>query len=205
LTIEPGTRFGDLAARGRLQGLPHSELAADLYEATQGICDAAGLPAYEVSNHAGGGAEGQHNLVYWRYGDYAGIGPGAHGRLTLDGERRATAAIRSPEAWIESVESGGRGVAHREVLSGSTQATEMAMMGLRLSEGIDLDRYDRLSGRPLPKAGVAELVDLGLLRLVGRRLTATAAGRPVLDALLRRLLGQRDSSWQSPSSSSSEE
>ena len=149
LTIEPGTRFGELHALGRLRGLPDAELAAEMYHATQEICGAAGLPAYEVSNHARTGAEGRHNLVYWRYGDYVGVGPGAHGRLSLAGGRWATEGIRAPEAWLEAVERRGSGRAAREPVSGREQAAEMLMMGLRLREGVDPRRYARLAGRPL--------------------------------------------------------
>jgi putative oxygen-independent coproporphyrinogen III oxidase len=185
LTIEPDTRFGDLAERGRLRGLPDAGRAAELYEATGEICTRAGLGAYEISNHARPGAECRHNLVYWRYGDYAGIGPGAHGRLTIK-DRVATAAIRSPEAWIAAVEQTGSGMAERTPLAPPDQATEMLMMGLRLAEGVDLARYAALAGAQ--PGGLHELGHLGLVAVEGARLWVTAAGRPVLDAVLRRLL-----------------
>jgi oxygen-independent coproporphyrinogen-3 oxidase len=188
LTIEPGTRFGDLAARGRLRGLPDPDTAAAMFEATQAICEAAGLPAYEISNHARPGAESRHNLVYWRYGDYAGIGAGAHGRLTRDGRRRATESHRMPEAWLAAVEATGTGTIDAGPLRPADQATEMLMMGLRLAEGIDLERYAALAGVPLPPGPIAELADLGLVETAGSRLCATPAGRPLLDAVLRRLL-----------------
>ena len=187
LTIEPGTRFGDLAARGRLRGLPAAEVAATMYAATQELCAAAGMPAYEISNHARPGAESRHNLVYWRYGDYAGIGPGAHGRLTAGGVRWATEAIRTPETWLAAVESGGPATAHTPVASGE-QAVEMAMMGLRLAEGIAVDRYAALAGVPFAAEAIAELVALGLVEPSDGRITVTDAGRPVLDAVLRKLL-----------------
>ena len=183
LTIEQGTRFGDLAARGRLRDLPDDDLAADMYALTQEIAAAAGMPAYEVSNHARPGAESRHNLIYWRYGDYAGIGPGAHGRLTLDGGRWGTAAPRDPATWLASA-----GRFDWEAVAEADAAAEMLMMGLRLSEGVELDRYQRLSGAPLDDAAVSDLVEGGFLRAESGRIAATARGRPVLNAVLRRLL-----------------
>ncbi len=188
LTIEPGTRFGALAARGRLRGLPPEPLAADMYAATQEICAAAGLPAYEISNHARPGAEGRHNLVYWRHGDYVGVGPGAHGRLTIAGTRWATEALRSPEAWLAAVEAGSAGASDRVAVAPAEQAVELALMGLRLAEGIDPRRYAALAGAPLPADRVRELSELGLLEAAGDRLRATPAGRAVLNAVLGQLL-----------------
>jgi len=188
LTIEAGTRFGDLAARGRLRNLPEPEAAADMFLATAEICEARGLPGYETSNHARPGAESRHNLVYWRYGDYAGIGPGAHGRLTLAGRRWAVEALRSPEAWREAVERGRSGEASRTAISGPEQATEMLMMGLRLREGIELQRFEALAGAPLPAERLRKLQDLGLVETGAGRLRTTSAGRPLLDAILRRLV-----------------
>ena len=161
LTIEAGTRFGDLHARGRLRGLPPPGLSADLYALTSDLCGAAGLPAYEVSNHALPGAESRHNLVYWRYGDYAAVGPGAHARLTSGGTRTATEALRAPEAWLSAVEAGGTGLALSEALSPEDQAVEMLLMGLRLSDGIDLARHAALAGRPLDAGAVADLAARG--------------------------------------------
>lgn len=189
LTIEAGTRFGELAARGRLRGLPAEGAAADMYAATQEICGTAGMPAYEVSNHARPGAGSRHNLLYWRYGDYVGVGPGAHGRLTLGGERWATEALRLPEQWLEAVEHSGAGEVPRERVAPADQATEMLMMGLRLQEGIDPERFAALAGRPLAVETLAELGELGLVVVRDGRLAATAAGRAVLDAVLLRLLG----------------
>jgi oxygen-independent coproporphyrinogen-3 oxidase len=186
LTIEAGTRFGDLAARGRLHGLPDAELAADLYAATGEACAAAGLAGYEVSNYARPGAESRHNLVYWRYGDYAGIGPGAHGRLTLGDGRWAVESERRPEAWLDA----GSERTRRTGLSGEEQAAEMLMMGLRLAEGVDGERFARLAGRPLDGAAIDELEALGLLRRDGARLAATGRGRAVLDAVLKMILNQ---------------
>ena len=188
LTIEAGTRFGDLAGRGRLRGMPPPEAAADMYLATQDICGSAGLGGYEISNHARPGAESRHNLIYWRYGDYVGVGPGAHGRLTHGGERVALASVRAPEAWLAAAEAGDPGVTAREAIGGPDQAIEMTMMGLRLAEGIDLGRYAALAGTALPDDRIAELDLLGLVERESGRLRTTAAGRPLLDAVLRRLL-----------------
>jgi oxygen-independent coproporphyrinogen-3 oxidase len=186
LTIEAGTRFGDLAERGRLRDLPDAGLAADMYLATQDICGAAGMDAYEVSNHAGPGAESRHNLVYWRYGDFAGVGAGAHGRLTRDGIRRATTRPRDPAEWLTAAEAGRAPVA--DPVDGAEQAVEMAMMGLRLREGIDRERYSALAGHEMDPNAVTELVAMGLLAQDGTRLRATDTGRPVLDGILERLL-----------------
>lgn len=187
LTIEDGTAFGDRFARGRLPGLPDDDLGADLFLATQEICEAAGLPAYEVSNHAAPGAESRHNLIYWRGGDYAGIGPGAHGRLTLTGVRVATDTPRMPAAWLDRVEKAGNGEVPRAPVPPEEQALEYLMMGLRLSEGIDLVRYRHLAGADLPADAVARLTDLGLVETVDGRLRTTRDGRPVLNGVLRDL------------------
>jgi oxygen-independent coproporphyrinogen-3 oxidase len=189
LTIEPGTRFGELFARGRLRGLPEAGLAAEMFAATQEACAAAGMPGYEVSNHARAGAESRHNLAYWRYGDYAGVGPGAHGRLTLGGVRWATEAVRAPEAWLAAVEAGDGGLAGRTEVAAGEQAVEMLLMGLRLAEGVDAGRFAALNGEPLDPGAVGELEGLGLVETDGTRLRVTDAGRPVLDAVLRRLVG----------------
>ena len=190
LTIEAGTRFGELAARGRLRGLPDADLAADMYLATQEICAEAGMPGYEISNHARAGAEGRHNLTYWRSGDYVGIGPGAHGRLTLEGTRWATETHLRPEAWIEAVEGVGSGVSAREIVSGEDRAVEMLLMGLRLAEGVDLDRYRGLAGREINADAIAELSDMGLVRIDGSWLRTTDAGRPLLNSILKRIIIQ---------------
>jgi oxygen-independent coproporphyrinogen-3 oxidase len=190
LTIEDGTRFGDLAARGRLRGLPDPELAADLYEITQDMCGEAGQPAYEVSNHARPGAEGRHNLVYWRYGDYTGIGPGAHGRLSHGDDRLATVAHRAPDAWLEAVETLGSGLAEETLVPPAEQAAEMLMMGLRLTEGVDPRRYARLAGAPLDPERLRHLARLGMLTTCDDRIIATDRGRGLLDALLKVLLFQ---------------
>lgn len=187
LTIEPGTAFGDRQARGGLKGLPDEDLAADMYELTQDLCGAAGMAAYEVSNHARAGAESRHNLTYWRGGDWVGLGPGAHGRLTLDGRRWATEAPKAPGAWLERVESEGTGESVRQPLEPAEAATEYMLMALRLTEGADLSRFAALGG-VLPPGRVDGLEALGLLRAEDGQLCATPAGRMVLNSLLRDLL-----------------
>ncbi|MCZ8154087.1 MAG: radical SAM family heme chaperone HemW [Rhodobacteraceae bacterium] len=187
LTIEDGTAFADRLARGGLLGLPDEEVQADMYALTQDICSDHGMPAYEVSNHARPGSESRHNLIYWRMGDYVGIGPGAHGRLTLDGKRWATTAPRAPGAWLSGVESGKAGERAREPVSGPEQAMEYLLMSMRLSEGMDIERYERLSGAPLDERRMDHLTDLGLIRIEDARLIATKEGRAVLNAVLREL------------------
>ncbi|MCJ8140803.1 radical SAM family heme chaperone HemW [Falsirhodobacter halotolerans] len=186
LTIEDGTAFGDRFARGGLKGLPSDDLGADMYDLTQDICEAHGLPAYEVSNHARPGAESRHNRIYWQGGDYAGIGPGAHGRLTLDGVRWATVAPRAPGAWLAAAEAG-RGEDPREAVTRQEQADEYLMMGLRLRDGLDLDRLRALSpSHPNPR-GLAEMADLGMVEMDAARLWATPRGRVVLNGVIRAL------------------
>lgn len=187
LTIEPGTAFGARHAGGGLRGLPDDDLAADMYLETQDICAAAGMPAYEVSNHAGAGAESRHNLIYWRQGDWAAVGPGAHGRLTLDRGRIATEAWRVPGEWLSAVETGGTGDSLQEALTLDDRALEYLLMSLRLSEGMDLARYSALSRTCLPAERVADLVHMGLLDHFPDRIRATENGRPVLNAILREL------------------
>jgi putative oxygen-independent coproporphyrinogen III oxidase len=189
LTIEDGTAFADRLARGGLRGLPGEDLAADMYEATQEVCDAHGMPAYEVSNHAREGAESRHNLIYWRMGDYAGIGPGAHGRLTLNGQRLATEAPKPPGAWLARVERGESGDHVSEALGKGDQATELAVMSLRLSEGMEIDRFEAFAPGTFDRARLHGLSELGLLEQGSGRLRATRAGRMVLNGVLRQLLG----------------
>lgn len=186
LTVEEGTPFAARAAAGGLRGLPDEELAADMYAVTQELCGAAGMPAYEVSNHARAGAESRHNLIYWRSGDWAGIGPGAHGRLTLGGRRWATEAPRAPGAWLQRVEAGGSGEGERVALAPAEAAEEAVMMGLRLGEGIALDRVRAAGIDPLV---IKELQGDGMLEPGVDRLVASARGRLVLNAVVRRLLG----------------
>jgi oxygen-independent coproporphyrinogen-3 oxidase len=184
LTIEADTPFATLHAAGKLR-LPDPDTARVLYDLTQDVTAARGLPAYEVSNHARPGAECRHNLIYWRYGEYAGIGPGAHGRFQLDGARVATATEKHPERWLLRVESRGHGLIIDETLSREEQADELLLMGLRLTEGIDPDRFAAIAGRPLDATRVADLCAQNLLEIDGsRRLRATPAGFPLLDAVV---------------------
>jgi len=184
LTIEEGTPFFALARAGKL-AIPDDDAAADLYAVTQDVTAAAGLPAYEISNHAMPGAESRHNLTYWRYGEYAGIGPGAHGRLKLADGRHATATEKVPEAWLDKVEMWGDGVVVDDVLAREEEADELLLMGLRLAEGIDLARYRALAGRSLDEARLADLLANGMVeRLGGSRVRATRAGFFVLDAVV---------------------
>ncbi|MFD0910975.1 radical SAM family heme chaperone HemW [Ruegeria arenilitoris] len=187
LTIEAGTAFGDRYSVGKLRGLPEDDNAADMYVATQEVCEAHGMPAYEVSNHAVPGAESRHNLIYWRYGDYVGIGPGAHGRITVDGQRIATETHLAPNAWLNAAEQGN-GEKLRTPLTDEEQANEYLMMCLRLTEGLDMDRFNRLSGHPLPQPKLDYLQDIGMIAQDGPRVSATADGRAVLNAVIRELL-----------------
>ncbi|MGP2491505.1 radical SAM family heme chaperone HemW [Mesorhizobium sp. PUT5] len=184
LTLEEGTPFFALHKAGKFH-LPDADHAADLYQLTQDVTAAHGLPAYEISNHARPGAESRHNLTYWRYGEYAGVGPGAHGRFVEGGTRIVTIAERMPERWAELVETQGHGVTGGEVLTRSEEADEFLLMGLRLAEGIDLARYEALSGRGLSSARLSILQEEGLVAPIGNsRLRATPAGMIVLDALV---------------------
>lgn len=187
LTIEDGTVFGERNKAGKLKGLPEETLSADMFELTQELCSVAGLPAYEVSNHAAEGEESRHNLVYWRYGDFVGLGPGAHGRVTASGNRLATLAPKIPSAWLKWSEDRLRLFDAEEVLSPADQATEYLLMSLRLSEGTDLARFAALRGDPLDSAPVAALCNQGLLWQDGDRIGTTPAGRPLLNAILREL------------------
>ncbi|TYB77737.1 radical SAM family heme chaperone HemW [Maritimibacter fusiformis] len=188
LTIESGTAFGDRFRRGKLPGLPDEDLAADMFILTQDICDAAGLPAYEVSNHAVPGQESRHNLIYWHGGDYVGIGPGAHGRLTLDGQRHATTTELSPGKWLSQVSRTGTGELEREALRPRDHAGEYLMMSLRTTEGLDMKRYRDIAGKPINMFDINDLENLGLLQSSGDRLQATRDGRAVLNAIITRLL-----------------
>lgn len=184
LTIEEGTRFQLLHEAGKL-AMPDGDHAARLYEITQEVTTAHGLPAYEISNHARPGAESRHNLVYWRYGEYVGAGPGAHGRFIEDGRRHVTFTEKMPETWLERVETQNHGVIGGEVLTRDEEADEFLLMGLRLVEGIDLPRYEALSGKALSNARIAVLQEEGLVEPVGNtRLRATPKGMIVLDAVV---------------------
>jgi putative oxygen-independent coproporphyrinogen III oxidase len=184
LTIEEGTPFFGLHAAGKLK-TPDEATARALYDVTQEVCARHGLPAYEISNHARRGAECRHNLVYWRGDEYAGIGPGAHGRLDINGLRHATATEKRPEAWLMRVEANGHGVVTDDVLSSAERADEFLLMGLRLAEGIDPRRYAALAGRPLDPRRIALLREEGAIMVdADGRLRVTQAGFPVLDAVV---------------------
>jgi putative oxygen-independent coproporphyrinogen III oxidase len=184
LTIEEGTPFFGLHAAGKLK-TPDEALARTLYDVTQEVCAQHDLPSYEISNHARAGAECRHNLVYWRGDEYAGIGPGAHGRLDIGGTRHATATEKRPEAWLMRVEATGHGVMTDELLSSEERADEFLLMGLRLAEGIDPDRYAALAGRPLDPNRIALLREEGAIAVdADGRLRVTQAGFPVLDAVV---------------------
>ncbi|MDE2377266.1 radical SAM family heme chaperone HemW [Bradyrhizobium sp.] len=184
LTIEEGTPFFGLHRAGKLK-TPDEALARVLYDVTQETCEKLGLPAYEISNHARPGAECRHNLVYWRGDEYAGIGPGAHGRLDIGGIRHATATEKRPEAWLMRVEANGHGLITDDRLNSEERADEFLLMGLRLAEGIDPKRYAALSGRPLDPRRIALLREEGAITVdAGGRLRVTQSGFPVLDAVV---------------------
>jgi oxygen-independent coproporphyrinogen-3 oxidase len=184
LTIEPETPFFGLHAAGKLQ-TPDESTARALYDVTQEVCAAHGLPSYEISNHARRGAECKHNLIYWRGEEYAGIGPGAHGRLDIDGTRHAIATEKRPEAWLMRVEAMGHGVVTDDRLNSEERADEFLLMGLRLAEGIDPQRYQALSGRALDPGRIAILREEGAITVdTDGRLRVTQAGFPVLDAVV---------------------
>jgi oxygen-independent coproporphyrinogen-3 oxidase len=191
LTIEPGTRFEQAVARGEFRVLDE-ESAAELYEATVARLGAAGLAGYEISNFAKPGEESRHNLVYWRYGDYVGVGPGAHGRLTLGGEKFATRQHRAPEAWLDLVERDGHATRQRDRVPRSARLNETLMMGLRLKEGVPLARIEAEAAQPfaqvIDQTRLRRLIDGGFLMLTDDHLTATPSGRQRLDAVLGALL-----------------
>jgi putative oxygen-independent coproporphyrinogen III oxidase len=186
LTIEPATPFAILAHTGALS-VPDDDTAAELYESTQELTEAAGRPAYEISNHARPGAECRHNLLYWRYGDYAGVGPGAHGRLTLAKQRVATATERLPERWHAAVETQGHAFVEQVEIANSDAAREHLLMNLRLAEGVDLAAYERRWGRSLEGGRMAALMHERLLELRDARLSATPRGRLVLNSVIATL------------------
>jgi oxygen-independent coproporphyrinogen-3 oxidase len=184
LTIEEGTPFHALHAAKKF-AIPEPELAAELYAVTQEVTAAHGLPAYEISNHARPGAESRHNLTYWRYGEYVGIGPGAHGRFVENGLRVVTMTEKMPETWLNLVEAKGHGVTGGEMLTRSEEIDEFLLMGLRLAEGIDLARYEELAGKPFSAPRLSILQEEGLIEQVGNsRLRATPTGMIVLDAVV---------------------
>jgi oxygen-independent coproporphyrinogen-3 oxidase len=184
LTIEEGTPFFGLHAAGRLK-TPDEATARALYDVTQEVCAAHGLPAYEISNHARSGAECRHNLVYWRGEEYAGIGPGAHARLDIGRDRHAISNEKRPEAWLMRVEARGSGVVTDDILNSEERGDEFLLMGLRLAEGIDPQRYAALSGRALDPDRIALLREEGAITVdAGGRLRVTQTGFPVLDAVV---------------------
>jgi putative oxygen-independent coproporphyrinogen III oxidase len=191
LTIEPETVFGAAHRRGELR-VPGQDEAGELFELTQEVLDAAGLPAYEISNHAQPGSESRHNLTYWRYGDYVGVGPGAHGRLTIGGDKLATRQHRAPEAWLAAVETAGHATRQRDVVAPADRLGELLMMGLRTVGGVHRSRVRVECGRPLEAvldaARLDRLIGGGFLLLDDVGLRATAAGRQRLNAVLGELL-----------------
>lgn len=188
LTVEEGTPFFDLAARGKLK-TPGEELSRALYDVTQELSEGAGLPAYEISNHAVPGAESRHNLVYWRGGEYVGIGAGAHGRIIEGGRRIATLTQSTPEAWCDQVERHGHGLATLDELGPEEAAREYLLMGLRLREGLSLSRFAEIGGAPLPKVRIGALAELGLVEQPSPdRLQASRNGRPLLNSVIAALI-----------------
>jgi oxygen-independent coproporphyrinogen-3 oxidase len=184
LTIEPDTIFERLWRAGKL-ATPDEDLARALFDTTQEVAEANGFPAYEVSNHARPGAESRHNLVYWRYGEYAGVGPGAHGRLVDAQGRRAQAAEKHPEMWLTQVESEGHGLVENTPLTAEEQGDEFLLMGLRLREGVDRARFKALSGRPLLQRQIDDLVAHGFIEEdPAGRIRVTPAGAPLLDSIV---------------------
>ena len=189
LTIEPATAFEQLFKAGKLK-IPDDDQAQALYATTQELTAAAGLPVYEISNHAHPGQESRHNLLYWRYGEYAGIGPGAHGRLIVDGVRHATSTERNPERWVSRVSEHGHGRIEDETLTRAQCADEALLMGLRLTEGLDLERLHLLADTRPSEATIGDLVNFGFLERVNAdRIRATPQGRMVLNELVRQLAG----------------
>ena len=188
LTIEPDTPFEKLHKAGKLI-TPEPELADELFAATQAMTAEAGLPAYEISNHSRPGQESRHNVLYWRYGEYAGIGPGAHGRILVDGTRRATVTERAPERWLERVERDHHGAIEDTALARDEQADEMLLMGLRLTEGLDLARLTRIGGIRPSDAAINRLIDLEMLEYLPAedRIRASSRGRFVLNKLVEQL------------------
>ncbi|MEM7507709.1 MAG: radical SAM family heme chaperone HemW [Pseudomonadota bacterium] len=186
LTIEQGTRFGELHAMGRLR-TPADDLSADMYDLTQQMTAAAGMPAYEISNHARAGAESRHNLIYWRGAEYAGIGPGAHGRISIDGQRHATETLHDPAAWLNAVGSHAHGIAALEPVAPAEQATEYLLMAMRLSTGAERAWFEKLGGQ-IEEGRRKDLIENGFLQNQTEYLAATQRGRIVLNSVLAALL-----------------
>lgn len=187
LTVEDGTAFGDRFQAGKLGGLPDDDTSADMYALTQDVAAKHGMMGYEISNHARAGAESQHNLIYWRGGDYIGIGPGAHGRLTLGGQRWATECPKSPQIWLEMVRHKQNGEMPRDLLDRDEVALEYLMMSMRLREGMEIARYEAIAGRGLTPQVIQHLTEIGKIKTQGGHLIATDDGRVVLNAVLRAL------------------
>lgn len=189
LTIEDGTAFGERYARGKLRGLPSDDSAAEMYEITQEICDQMGFPAYEVSNHARPGAQSLHNLIYWSYGDYVGVGPGAHGRMTINGQKFATESELTPGRWLQDV-AAGSGETVRTLLTAQDMAEEYVIMGLRLIRGLDMTRYQNLKGSPFSQEKLSYLEGLDMVTVDGSQLIISPKGRSVLNAVINELLAE---------------
>jgi putative oxygen-independent coproporphyrinogen III oxidase len=187
LTVEDGTVFAARAARGQLSGLPMEEQAAEMFELTQAMCGSAGLPAYEISNHAKPGSESRHNAIYWQAGDYVGVGPGAHGRITVASGRLATESFRNPNEWLDQVKRLSSGESVRTKLSSKDISLEYLLMSLRTSQGMSLKRYDEMAGLPLDFEKVASLVAMGLLESEKQTIRVTDSGRLLLNGILREL------------------
>ncbi len=190
LTIEQDTMFHKLYHSGKFE-LPDEDTSVALYEVTHETCEARGLPAYEISNHARPGEESRHNLTYWRYGDYVGVGAGAHGRLTLPNGRVATSNEYNPERWLELVEERETGARGEEVLSLEEQGDEFLVMGLRVKEGISLARYQSLSNRPLNEKRLATMIEHGLIEQISDdRIRATREGFFLLNSVVAELASE---------------
>lgn len=187
LSIETGTAFGDRFDRGKLRGLPTDDLSADMFQITQDICVSSGMPAYEVSNHAREGAQSRHNLIYWSGGDYIGVGPGAHGRITLGGQRYATECWKNPQKWLDKVAQDS-GEKPRSVLSRTDQADEYLMMALRTTQGLDAIRYGDIAGHPIDGAAIESLINMGMINRDISKIIATNQGIMVLNAVIKELL-----------------
>ena len=183
LTVEPATPYAALARTGRLQ-IPDDDAAAALYEITLEVTEAAGRPAYEISNHSRPGAECRHNLLYWRYGDFAGVGPGAHGRLTINGRRIATSGERLPERWRQLVQEHGHGFVEQYEILDREAAREHLLMNLRISEGIDIAAYEARWGAVIDRDAIRTLDKQGFLHTADRHIAATAKGRIVLNTVI---------------------
>ena len=189
LTIEPDTMFERLRDAGKLK-VPDNDAARDLWDVTQELTQAHGMPAYEVSNHARKGAESRHNLTYWRYGEYAGVGPGAHGRILTPKARRAQATEKHPEMWLTIVETDGHGLVEDDALTAEEQGDEFLLMGLRLREGIEPRRFEAVAGRALSGTRISSLVADGMVEMTpDGRIRVTSEGFPVLDSVVADLAG----------------